>query len=187
MAESFVTIDQYAAATEQTIPSGSTLEAKINFELDAACAEIRKYTNQQLSAVEDDTVYLDGNGRACILLPELPVTTVDEVIVDEGLDTEEVITDYKLLNSGVLYRRCGWRCGVQNVKVTYDHGFAAIPSDIVQVAIQMVRTAIAVSPGGIVSETIGGYSYSLGSVTANGVEPFAKTLDRYAVKRVPVG
>lgn len=190
---SFVTIEQYMAATGQTVVPGSVEEERIMFLLDSACTEIRGELHQQLDLVAGDVIYLDGTGFRRMLLPQCPVLDVTEVLKDEGEDTEELITDFKgvtgnisLRDSGILYRRLGWKLGVGNYKVTYDHGYAVMPTDLVNVAINMARTNIAVAPGAIVSETIGGYSYTRGDVTQATIEPYLKVLTKYKIDRIPV-
>lgn len=73
------------------------------------------------------TVDLDGWGDQLLTLPGQPVSAVSAVEVDG-----EAVSDFRLLG-GRLWRRCGWgrrECPV-NVAVTYTHGLAVVPADIV--------------------------------------------------------
>src|SRR5262245_52967005 len=119
---SFVTTDDYATATQQTITPGSDLEAAVEFALDAACAEIQHVTGQHIEFVAADVIKLDGNCRHKILLPQIPVTAINAVTIDKGLSTEEVVTDWILAqaDSGIVYRKKWWPWGVQNLTFDYD-------------------------------------------------------------------
>lgn len=200
----FVTADQYATALRVDVPDGSPLEAAVNMALDAACSEIRGYLGQTLDAVVGDVVALDGTGRRGLILPEMPVTAVNAVTIDKDLATELVVTDFYLGFGGVLYRtgvqavpdwwdwwdwsafpRRGWPLGVGNITVDNDHGYATIPADLVNVAIQVARATINSGLPGMTSETIGGYSYTRdGKVDILGA--FTRVLDNYKLPRVMV-
>jgi hypothetical protein len=181
----FVTVDQYATATQQTITPDSALEDAIEFALDAACDEIRNRTCQTLDAVEGDVITLDGTDRQALLLPELPVTAVNSVTIDKDLTTELDVTDYVLGFGGILRRRKGWPWGYGNITVDYDHGYETIPADLVNVAIQAARSGITIAPGGLTSETIGGYSYTRDATVAT-ITTYQSVLDPYRVPRIPV-
>lgn len=188
----FVTVDDYNAAFQTTAD-----EDAVQFALDAACTQIRKYLSQDLDLVTDDEQPFDGTGHQTLLLPQLPVLAVNSVFIDKDEDTEEEVTDYKVGFGGILYRRCGWPWGVQNITVDYDHGFEEIPADLKSVALGIARfvaTPITEEAlGGITSETIGGYSYTrdLGAAssvatTGSDVSAYSRVLDLYRVKRIPV-
>lgn len=103
----------------------------------AATSAIRSYTGQLLTAVDGDVVLLSGRPGA-LWLPELPVRAVSAVSVD---GTALLATDYAVdLVTGRLARLWdtyregrGWWGGYRNVAVTYDHGYATLPDDLVNV------------------------------------------------------
>lgn len=105
--------------------------------LEQASDLIRSLTDQQLDGiVTGDIVTLNGTGTRSLLLPQLPVLAVSEVTtVWDWDDTPEVLvadTDYKVdLATGILWRSryCVWTVGIQNIAVTYDHGYSLPGSD----------------------------------------------------------
>lgn len=113
--------------------STSAQMASASRALTAATAAIRNYTKQTLELVEDDEATFDGHGGARLLLPELPVVSVSAVVEDG--ETLVAGTDYKLGAHGILHRIGGkkWAEGLQNITVTYTHGYGTIPDDIADV------------------------------------------------------
>jgi hypothetical protein len=141
-----------------------------------ATAAIKEYCRQALEAVTDDEVVLDGNGATCILLPELPVTSVDSVQLDgEALVVD---SDYKVGRHGRLHRTNGavWTAGVQNVEVTYSHGYDTLPYIIVSVASRAaarryqagLRAAELSGVPGVAALSLGDYSVSFGTEAGRG-------------------
>lgn len=98
--------------------------------IDSACEIIRAYVGQRLNYDALDVVLLNGNGRSSLILPQVPVVEVAEVVMD---DVVLATTDYYVTRSGVLSRRTlndVWSVGVQNILVTYSHGYAVNESDV---------------------------------------------------------
>ena len=110
---------------------------------------------------------------------------VNSVTIDAGLSTETDVTDYVPGFGGILNRRAGWPWGYGNITVNYDHGYAIIPSDLVNVAIQSARAGVLSERPGLTGETIGGYSYTR-DATVQAVASFSDLLELYTVKRIPV-
>ena len=82
-----------------------------------AWAYVRGYTRQTLTPVVGDTVVLDGTGGGLIVLPEVPVTAVTELLVNE-----RPVTDPEWSADGLI--RVPTPRRYRAVKVTYDHGYA---------------------------------------------------------------
>jgi len=84
--------------------------------------------------------------------------TITFEMVGDGLD------DYSVKNEeGELYRPSGWPRGWRNVYIDYTAGYATVPDDIENVAIQCVRDLFksrSVNMG-FQSERLGDYAYSL--------------------------
>ena len=148
--------------------------ASVEFGLAIVSAAIRNYTNQYIELVEDDAILLDHRGGPIVFLPELPVVEVASVSL-AGTPLV-VLTDYKLAVGGMLVRQRGyrsWPIGIQDIEVTYTHGYATIPDDIRGVA---ARAASRLFQAGLRAEETGGVlgiaSKSLGdfsvSYTAEG-------------------
>lgn len=173
-----------------------------------ASALIRNYTRQTITQVLGDEIVLDGDYSTTLVLPELPVTDVTklETLESDATWTEVDTTSYSFSRAGVVTYTDGWPSwpyysrfpsGVQNIRVTYDHGYETIPDDIrhacVQIAARLyLSTTVTVSgtAGAVTqqSETIGGYSYDTRYDTASatttvgvsGLTPQEQiSLDRY--------
>jgi hypothetical protein len=125
------------------IPAGD-LDAA-NAAIATAGAVIRTYTGQRLTFVADESVLLTGRGVPEVYLPELPVTAVSAVsergiALDAGTqyDWEAAGRLVRLYSagSGLEYpaRARGWYPGWRAVSVTYSHGYAVLPADLVDVA-----------------------------------------------------
>jgi hypothetical protein len=132
-----------------------------------ASAAIQNYCHQTLELVEDDVAsYMFAQGPR-LFLPEVPVNEVSEVIEDgeELTETE----DYLLADHGVLHRvGQNWAGNTALIQVTYSHGYATLPDDLVAVATRAaarsyqagLRAANANGVPGISSTTLGDYSVS---------------------------
>lgn len=152
----------------------TTLEAtRVVPLLTDASASVRNYTRQTITQVTDDVVRLKiRNGR--VRLPQRPataVTTVKNTLGDLVLfqwDGGSIV----VVGSNVpdTFAWVPWLNGMAAVDVTYTHGYSTVPDDIVGVVCSIVMRALGREPldAGITSETIQGYSYSLGSAGAAG-------------------
>lgn len=143
---------------------------------DVASAIVRDAAGSPISATSS-TVTLEGRGSR-LQLPGGPATAVSGVSVD-GL----AVTDYKLL-SGALVRSCGFPDGSE-VTVTYTHGFATVPADIVDLVCRLVGQELTamrsgdIASRGITSERIGDYS-----VTYSDAETGTMCLSEYQRNRL---
>lgn len=114
--------------------------------------------------VEDDTVYLTGDGSNRLLLPAAPVTAVTAVLVD-GVP----VTDYRLRRTeGVLRRTCGCWPDWAEITVTYSHGSDPIPVDVQEVVLDQARAIHRVLPG-VQTMQAGGESITYGATASTGV------------------
>lgn len=87
------------------------------------------------------TVVLEGKPSRTLFLPSLPVTDVDSVSVDG-----EATTSFRVLPGGRLWRIDGlwsptWEPTL--VTVTYTHGYAVVPADVVDLVCGLVAGALA--------------------------------------------
>jgi hypothetical protein len=148
----------------------------VNVHFGVASTLVRDAAGSPISAVTS-TVTLEGRGSR-LQLPGGPATAVSDVSVD-GL----AVTDYKLL-SGALVRSCGFPDGSE-VTVTYTHGFATVPADIVDLVCRLVGQELTamrsgeVTSRGITSERIGDYS-----VTYSDAETGTMCLSEYQRNRL---
>lgn len=152
----------------------STEQTRAAAYLADASALIRTYTRQVFTEVLDDTVVLRPVG-AYLVLPQLPVTAVTEVrpLDDNGVPGDALtgwtwdgldridITTVGFIPGDPWWP---WPHGPESCEVTYDHGTAAVPDDVIAVVCGMVLRTL-LSPSlveGMTSERIGQYSYQLG-------------------------
>ena len=144
--------------------------------LDDASALIRAFTGQRFDLAASDEVVLRVQA-GIVRLPQRPVIAVSAVVAIGGVGMPD-ITVVGWVFDGVDQVRIGDGSAVINLpevwrddddgypgtyRVTYSHGYATSPADVVAVVCAMVlRTLTApTAQGGITSETIGSYSYSL--------------------------
>lgn len=183
-------IDIGDLAIHMQVAQGSLTTALADLAVSAAQKRIREYLEQEVTYHASDVVYLDGNGKTKIRLPERPV--VDVTRVEEGLggtSWTELDADNYFVRKSILIRWDGavWCVGDANLRVTYDHGYYTgdidsdvsdsdfdplnVPSDLVLVALSLARRMYenmgseveSLGAGNIKQETIGSYSYTLSS------------------------
>lgn len=163
----FCTVLDIEHFLQQAVPADKVDAA--NRAITEATAAIKNYTHQVLEAAAGETITLDCAGGARLFLPELPVTALTSVIEDGELLV--VDDDYKLGQHGILHRIGDyWERGIQIIEITYDHGYAVIPDDIVSIATRAASRAYqaglrAEEMGGvpgITATTLGDYSVTFG-------------------------
>ena len=142
--------------------------------LDDASALIQSYTRQTFSPPASDTIVL-RESAGVVRLPKRPVTAVASVVLVglngtpditvvgwgwDGLDVVDVSGwDSVMVNLPEWVNDRSWLPATY--RVTYTHGYTAVPAGIVALVCAMVgRTMAAPSAAsGVTSETIGSYSY----------------------------
>lgn len=139
--------------------------------LAAASAAIREAAGSAISE-QTSTVTLTAPEGPWLRLPAQPVTAVSAVEID-GAD----VTDWTLAN-GALWRSCGWRsCEPVLVTVTFTHGLAEVPADIVNLVCMFAAAGMAEasdgSRAGVVGERIDDYSVQY----AQGAEASSSALE----------
>ena len=150
-------------------------QARAEALLGDASAMIRAYTGQTFDKVTGDVATLRVQSGT-VRLPQRPVTAVTSVVAIGGAGMPDVaVIDYVF--DGIDQIRIGEGTFIINLpaiwwdddgypgtfRVTYDHGYDAVPADVVAIACGMtLRTLTApTAQGGVTSETIGSYSYRL--------------------------
>lgn len=144
---------------------GSCLRA-----IEEATAAIQNYCNQEIEEIEGDEITLDiWEPRYTLLLPELPIQEIDSVIEDGDILVAGDDEDYVLGQYGQLIRRGRkWKTGPQIVTITYTHGYATLPDDIVAICTRAaartyqagLRSSEAEGVPGVSSKTLGDFSVS---------------------------
>lgn len=153
-----------------------------------ASAAVRGYTGQLFDVVSET---LRMKARTGVLrLPQRPVTAVAAVEdPDDNAVSFEWWGDDRVYVGGLTplnqWEINGRRSPVTYLDVTYTHGYAAVPADIVAVVCQMAMRAYGVdaTDSGKTSESITNYSYSTGGAAAAGgvgmLSDERAVLDRY--------
>jgi hypothetical protein len=132
--------------------------------LAVASAAVRDAAGVPISRVTS-TVSLYGDGGQWLRLPGPPVVSVASAVLDA-----ETLTDYALVQ-GFLFRQRGWTvCGPlpKPAVITYTHGLADVPADIVDLVCRMTASALVAATSEadgsglavnrIVSERLGDYA-----------------------------
>lgn len=173
---SFATIEDLENFLQLEISTATQIAAATQ-ALERTTAAIKNYCRQEIELVEGDVVVLGFTpGQRLVFLPELPVVEVSSVVEDENVLV--VDDDYKLANGGLLHRiGAFWYSGIGTVTVTYTHGYATIPEDIVDVctraAARVYQAGLkAVEVGGVsgvASKSLGDFSVSFGPEVGEGV------------------
>lgn len=168
-------------AAMQVAP-GSLDTDQAELALRRASARVRSHTGQDITLVEDETVLLDG-GERVLVLPQRPAVvdaehplTVVELPDWGGVEIEAVEDrDFTRLGSELTRgypwyntsRLAGWpwqrALGVwaPRVRVTYSHGYAEVPDDIVDVVLDLATMSMS-NPTNLRDESvqIDDYSHS---------------------------
>ena len=139
--------------------------------LAVASASVRDAAGVPISRVTS-TVPLFGDGGQWLRLPGPPVSSVASVVLD-GVTVD--VGEYALVD-GYLFRACGWLASGAlpgPAVVTYTHGFAEVPADVVDLVARMAGAAIKLAEqdtGGaglvvdrVVSERLGDYAVTYDS------------------------
>lgn len=180
-------------------------ESRVRALLDDASALVRAYTGQSFTVVADDQIVLRA-ASGQITLPERPVTAVTQVVAVGGSEALPDFTVADWLFDGIDTIRVGDGACIINLpeawsdedgypgtyRVTYSHGYAAVPADVLSVVCGMALRPLTTptTAGGVVSETIGSYSYRLDAAGSGlGVAMAAedrKILGRYRRKATTI-
>jgi len=91
----------------------------------------------------DYTEYQDGCGSKYLFLNNIPINSVSEVNEDSdwvwAVDTTIAVDTYRIIDKKYLVIKEGrFDAGDQNLKVKYNAGYAIIPLDLKQVAIEEI-------------------------------------------------
>jgi hypothetical protein len=172
-------VESLASSTDLSDRLGRPLtsgeEARALALLADASAKVRSYTKQSFSRVDDQTVVVRAQ-QGEIRLPQRPVLDVTAVIAVgaggapdlpvvgwqwDGLDIIRTCTDSPVINLPELWYEEDVEAYPGTYRVTYSHGDAQIPDDIIGIVARMaLRTLTAPTmAGGVTGETIGPYAY----------------------------
>lgn len=129
--------------------------------LETASGLIKDVAKQDLELVEDDVLTRRGVNADRFRLPQRPVEAVTLV----KLDGETLAADEYYLAGDQLVKTTGvWGSPLQELEVTYTHGYAAMPESLKAICIEAV-VRVWVNPGAVQSENYGGESVNYGRET----------------------
>jgi hypothetical protein len=128
MAPSFISTTELGSYLRRDVSA----EELATIATDAACAVVRTYTRQTLTATDGDTVsYVLRGTASSLLLPGLPVLAIDEVRIDD-----EVTLDWRVEENGIVSLTDLPSSSAERiVEVDYSHGYDPVPDDLRLVAL----------------------------------------------------
>lgn len=169
MATPLATIDDLNRRLKSALSSSET--ARAESVLGDVSASVRRHTGQDFTqATTTDRLRVR---RGKVRLPQWPVTAVTSV-ADTNANSvlfswvaDDVVTLSQNLDS---FSFEPWSNGFTHVDVTYTHGYATLPDDLVGIVCQIAARVMGAPPeqSGKQSEEIGDYSYTLGAAAAAG-------------------
>ncbi len=133
--------------------------AAADLALASASAVIRRWTRQTITRVVDDVAHLRVIDCDQLVLPQRPVESVSQVMVNALALNDWVLSGDRLLRTG------GWRYlpGTSSypdpgiVQVTYTHGWDEIPDDVRGVCLDLASATLS-NPAMLRQEAIDDYS-----------------------------
>lgn len=199
------TTDDMAAILQRALSAQEIVYATRLLEI--ASGMVRRYTRQDITQTVGDVVTIPGNWGQSITLPQRPVTNVSSVTINGGTPpfaAWELIGDELFIGTGSFQPDYGtslwggtglwgpagsaegpqatgatWQGPQAQVTVTYDHGYATVPDEIVNEVAGMAALQMS-SPVGINSEAIGGttgYKVAYAQSPVGGMVLTAETKD----------
>lgn len=131
-----------------------------------------------VTLVENETIYLSGTGNRHLLLPARPVVGKPVVLIDD-----QPVTDFAVgRDAGILRRRNAvWPDDLDNIEVTYSHGWVEPPGDIQDAVLEQAETQFLVSVA-FQSRQAGSESVTVSALAAVGVtQRWTDAVDRYSL------
>lgn len=167
------TIDDVVARAPRALTPDEANRATVL--LGSASNRIRRWTGQDFTAGQSTIITPTVDNQ--IILRHRPVISIDHVgrmnpdgVTDmtfalftfDGIDRIMLGLPSAVVNAPEWWTDVDWYWRNITYRVTYTHGYAEIPDDVVDVCSQMVVRQVC-KPGteGATSEMIGGYSYRL--------------------------
>lgn len=157
-----------------------------------ASSRVRRHTKQTFNLAQTTEIIAPVDNE--IVLPQRPVLSIDAVArvnadgksflpysiwTWDGASTLMLGPPSAVINAPEVWTDMDWFWRNVTYQIKYTHGYSVIPDDVVGVVAGMVmRVLMAPGSPGVISETIGGYSYRMAdgypsaqvSLTADDVE-----------------
>jgi hypothetical protein len=146
--------------------------------LDRASERFRSEVGHPVHLITGEVIRLDGDGGDTLFLPAAPFTTI-AVKVDGTAVTDFVASR----RSGYLRRVERWPDGLENIEITYTHGYAVIPGAIRDAVLEQAAVQALVRAG-VQQETAGPQSVTWGTQATTGVtRKWADAVQNYSLGR----
>jgi hypothetical protein len=157
---------------EGTNGSYSSADPRVQPLLDGATTAIRRYCRWHVAPVVDETIVMDYDGSATIILPTLRLISVAGLKING-----EELFDFEVSHNGEILLARPYLPRLSGVEISLRHGFdSAAVADVKQIIQQVVANAIS-SPLGATQEQAGQVSIHW-STTAPGVSGGISLLQR---------
>jgi hypothetical protein len=128
-----------------------------------ASDRFRGAVHHPVHLVTDDVTYVSGDGSRTLLLPAAPVVgSVAIVVTDlDGTTTLDPSLYQIGRRNGIITRtdNHGWPVGLENIEVTYTHGYDPVPGEISDAVLDQAA-AIAMTLAHVQQESGGSQSAS---------------------------
>lgn len=162
-----------------------------------ASAAVRRFTRQEITRREstERVAVVRGHAR----LSQMPVVSITSVVDLNGVtvsatwESEQIVEVWPILVvNGPSETSTSLRCAPPYADVTYVHGFATVPEDVVAVVCQVAGRAFGrpADSAGATSEQIGTYRVTVGAAAAAGalglLEDEKRILTDYRTTRGPI-
>lgn len=180
----FATPAQLSAYTEGLIAADDSRSQLI---LDGATKALQNYAGWHIAPPQDITLVLDG-GSNILYLPTLKLNSVASITVDGALLPT---TDYEWsrITGNVRLKNSRWFADIWGgTVITFNSGFATVPTDLVQIVLQVSAQALS-SPTGATREQAGQVSMQWATTApgvSGGLSLLARdyeTLDQYRIAK----
>ena len=138
-------------------------DALLPLAIRRASDRFRGAVHHPVHKVTDDVTYISGDGSRTLLLPAAPVVgSVAIVVTDlDGITTLDPSKYQVGRRNGIITRtdNHGFPVGLENIEVTYTHGYDPIPGEISDVVLDQAA-AIATTLAHVQQESGGSQSAS---------------------------
>lgn len=150
------------------LPGGPFTQAAVN----AAAEQVRTLCGWHIAPEITETIRLDSDGAATVLLPSMRVASVESV---RDADTGEELAEWRWSPHGMIHRPGGFPEGFQRIEVTFTHGFPKAPADLLPVIADRTERRV-------MQESLGSRSVSY---SAEGDRTIDSGLTRYKLRPRP--
>ena len=120
-------------------------EAFIDQCLRHATELVQAYTRRTFNE-ETTTETLDGNNRRNLMVSYPPIITIAEIKEGDHVIDPDLYRikrgDSRGQNSGIIEHKHHWKRGWSNIEITYTHGYANPPEDVVYVVEDMAKDVV---------------------------------------------